>query len=188
MDLVGVAEAAEILGWDKRRVSVYQSRGLLPTPVAVLRSGPVWRREDIEAFARGQACAPAQRGIRMLPVPMSRETEALLEAGVRVWSAVDVASRAGIADDDSRRAEDPRGPRAEELQQEYLRLALTLAAEQAILRLLGWKEEAWPPWAEAALNGALAALAEATGERYRIRGWRLERRGDHGRWRTVQWR
>lgn len=188
MELVGVAEAAEILGWDKRRVSVYHARGLLPTPLAVLRAGPVWRREDIEAFARGQARVPAQRGIRMRPVPMDRESEALWEAGARVWSATHVASRVGIGGDDAGRVEEPRGTEAEALQQEYLRYALTLAAEQAILRLLGWKEEAWPSWAEAALHDALAALAEAIGERYRIRGWRLERRDDRGRWRTVRWR
>lgn len=85
------------------------------------------------------------------------------------------------------RTEEPRGSRAQELQHEYLCLALTLATEQAILRLLGWKEEAWPPWAEAALNDALAALTEVTGEQHRIRRWRLERRGNRGRWRTVQW-
>lgn len=185
MELVGVAEAAEILGWDKRRVSVYHARGLLPSPVAVLRAGPVWRRADIEAFARGQAGGPAQRGIRMRPVPMDRETEALWKAGARVWSAAHVASRAGIGGGTGR-AEEPSGPEAEALHQEYLRLALILAAEQAILRLLGWKEEAWPSWAEAALHDALAALAEATGERYRMRGWRLERRDDRGRWRTVK--
>jgi predicted DNA-binding transcriptional regulator AlpA len=50
--LVGVAEAAQILGWDKRRVFTYISRGQFPEPVAMLASGRVWRREDVEAFAR----------------------------------------------------------------------------------------------------------------------------------------
>ncbi len=50
--LVGVAEAAAILGWDKRRVATYVERGSFPTPVAALASGRVWRREDVEAFAR----------------------------------------------------------------------------------------------------------------------------------------
>ncbi len=49
--LAGVAEAARILGWDKRRVSTYVRRGAFPEPVAVLASGRVWRREDVEAFA-----------------------------------------------------------------------------------------------------------------------------------------
>jgi hypothetical protein len=50
--LVGVAEAASILGWDKRRVVTYVERGSFPEPVARLASGRVWRREDVEAFAR----------------------------------------------------------------------------------------------------------------------------------------
>jgi predicted DNA-binding transcriptional regulator AlpA len=49
--LAGVAEAAAILGWDKRRVFTYLSRGSFPEPVAALASGRVWRRSDIEAFA-----------------------------------------------------------------------------------------------------------------------------------------
>lgn len=54
-DLVGVSEAATILGWDRRRVSTYVSRGAFPEPVAALASGRVWRREDVEAFGRDRA-------------------------------------------------------------------------------------------------------------------------------------
>ena len=50
-DLVGVSEAAEILGWDRRRVATYVSRGAFPAPIALLASGRVWRRDDVEAFA-----------------------------------------------------------------------------------------------------------------------------------------
>lgn len=50
--LVGVAEAAAIIGWDKRRVVTYIDRGSFPEPIARLASGRVWRREDVEAFAR----------------------------------------------------------------------------------------------------------------------------------------
>jgi hypothetical protein len=50
--LVGVAEAAQILGWDRRRVITYVDRGSFPPPVASLASGRVWRRDDVEAFAR----------------------------------------------------------------------------------------------------------------------------------------
>ncbi len=49
--LVGVSEAAAILGWDRRRVITYVGRGVFPEPVARLASGRVWRREDVEAFA-----------------------------------------------------------------------------------------------------------------------------------------
>lgn len=50
--LVGVAEAAAVMGWDKRRVITYVDRGSFPEPIARLASGRVWRREDVEAFAR----------------------------------------------------------------------------------------------------------------------------------------
>jgi predicted DNA-binding transcriptional regulator AlpA len=53
-ELVGVAEAAEILGWDKRRIFTYISRSSFPEPVAMLASGRVWRRDDIEEYARGR--------------------------------------------------------------------------------------------------------------------------------------
>lgn len=51
-DLVGVSEAAGLLGWDRRRVATYASRGAFPAPIASLASGRVWRRDDVEAFAR----------------------------------------------------------------------------------------------------------------------------------------
>ena len=51
-ELVGVAEAAAVLGWDKRRIFTCLSRGSFPEPVAALASGRVWRRDDIEAYAR----------------------------------------------------------------------------------------------------------------------------------------
>ena len=50
--LAGVAEAAEIMGWDKRRVMTYVTRGSFPRPIAALASGRVWRRDDVEAYAR----------------------------------------------------------------------------------------------------------------------------------------
>jgi hypothetical protein len=49
--LAGVAEAAGVLGWDKRRVVTYASRGRFPEPVQWLASGRVWLRDDVEAFA-----------------------------------------------------------------------------------------------------------------------------------------
>jgi len=49
--LVGVAEAARMLGWDKRRVATYLKRGSFPDPVASLAGGRVWRARQIEAFA-----------------------------------------------------------------------------------------------------------------------------------------
>ena len=47
-----VQEAAAIMKWDRRRVVTYIDRGSFPEPVASLASGRIWRRSDIEAFAR----------------------------------------------------------------------------------------------------------------------------------------
>jgi hypothetical protein len=49
--LAGVAEAAQVMGWDKRRVVTYIDRGRFPEPVQSLASGRVWLRRDVEAFA-----------------------------------------------------------------------------------------------------------------------------------------
>jgi hypothetical protein len=49
--IVGVAEAAEIMGWDKRRVVTYLDRAQFPEPLTSLASGRIWLREDVEAFA-----------------------------------------------------------------------------------------------------------------------------------------
>lgn len=59
--LVGVSEAAAVLGWDRRRVITYVDRGSFPEPVAHLASGRVWRREDVEAFGRAFARRQARR-------------------------------------------------------------------------------------------------------------------------------
>lgn len=59
--LVGVSEAAAILGWDRRRVITYVDRGSFPEPVEHLASGRVWRRDQIEAFARAFARRQARR-------------------------------------------------------------------------------------------------------------------------------
>ncbi|MGH2572481.1 MAG: hypothetical protein ACRDGU_03195 [Actinomycetota bacterium] len=49
--LAGVAEAAEVMGWDKRRVITYIDRGRFPEPIQWLASGRVWVRSDVEDFA-----------------------------------------------------------------------------------------------------------------------------------------
>lgn len=58
MDLVGVAEIAERLGWDRRKVSIYDKRGLLPPPIARLAMGQVWRWEDVEQVALERGWLP----------------------------------------------------------------------------------------------------------------------------------
>jgi hypothetical protein len=50
-DVIGVAEAAEIMGWDKRRVITYIDRGSFPEPLTALASGRIWLRDDVQTFA-----------------------------------------------------------------------------------------------------------------------------------------
>lgn len=52
--LVGVKETGEILGWDRRKVSTYHLRGVLPKPVVCLSSGPIWFRKQIEYYKAGE--------------------------------------------------------------------------------------------------------------------------------------
>jgi hypothetical protein len=49
--LAGVAEAAGIIGWDKRRVVTYIDRGRFPEPLQSLAGGRVWLRDDVERYA-----------------------------------------------------------------------------------------------------------------------------------------
>ena len=61
--VVGVAEAAEIMGWDKRRVITYIDRGSFPEPIGTLASGRIWLREDVEGYAdHWRASHPPRRG------------------------------------------------------------------------------------------------------------------------------
>ncbi|MED1472636.1 hypothetical protein [Bacillus salipaludis] len=52
--LVGVKEAGEILGWDRRKVSTYHLRGVLPKPLINLSSGPIWFSKQIENYKTGK--------------------------------------------------------------------------------------------------------------------------------------
>ncbi len=63
--LVGVAEAAEILGWDKRRVATYVKRGSFPQPVEELAGGRVWTLDDILAFGEAFRARQRRRGARL---------------------------------------------------------------------------------------------------------------------------
>lgn len=60
-ELVGVSEAAAILGWDRRRVATYAGRGAFPPPLASLASGRIWRRDDVERFSRDRARRKGRR-------------------------------------------------------------------------------------------------------------------------------
>ncbi len=60
--LVGVTEAAAILGWDKRRVSTYVKRGSFPEPVEELAGGRVWALDDLLAFREDFKARQHRRG------------------------------------------------------------------------------------------------------------------------------
>ena len=60
--LVGVAEAADLMGWDKRRVATYVKRGAFPEPLAELAGGRVWAREDVMAFRDAFRARQRRRG------------------------------------------------------------------------------------------------------------------------------
>jgi hypothetical protein len=49
--VAGVAEAADVMGWDKRRVVTYIDRGRFPKPLQALASGRIWLRSEVESFA-----------------------------------------------------------------------------------------------------------------------------------------
>lgn len=50
--LAGVAEIVELLGVSKQTVINYTKRDDFPEPVDRLAAGPVWRRIDVERWAR----------------------------------------------------------------------------------------------------------------------------------------
>lgn len=47
---VGLAEAAEIMGDNKKKISVYHKRGKFPKAIQELSSGPIWTRDQIEHY------------------------------------------------------------------------------------------------------------------------------------------
>lgn len=47
--LVGTAEAADILGVERPRIAKWRRKGILPPPLAELASGPVWLASQIES-------------------------------------------------------------------------------------------------------------------------------------------
>ena len=94
--LVGVGEAAAMLGISKQRVNVLSKRQDFPAPLVRLTSGPVWRGGDLSTFAEGwqrKGGRPPKAGAvhkvqRVQIVSARRSADA--KAGMLV-----VASRAG---------------------------------------------------------------------------------------------
>lgn len=52
MELVGIAEVAEMLGVSVQRIDQLARADGFPEPVATLKAGRIWERADVEAWAR----------------------------------------------------------------------------------------------------------------------------------------
>ncbi|MDQ6949493.1 MAG: DNA-binding protein [Actinomycetota bacterium] len=52
MELVGLKEIAEMLGVTTSRAHQLAATTDFPTPEAEISAGRIWRREDVEAWAR----------------------------------------------------------------------------------------------------------------------------------------
>ncbi len=70
-DLVGLAEIPGLLGVRANTVASWRQRGVLPEPAWRLRSGPIWRVEDIQAWYEREKAASAGS------VPPDRIAEAI---------------------------------------------------------------------------------------------------------------
>jgi chromosome partitioning protein len=66
MELLGLAEVAELLGVTKRTATRYARRPDFPEPIARLRAGPIWLKKDVVAWARS---GPPSRPGRPLKAP-----------------------------------------------------------------------------------------------------------------------
>lgn len=92
--ILGTAELAELIGWDRRKVAVYHGRGLLPVPMAELACGPLWWRADIERWMAGSAEEAAKESwlrIRDCSVDEMKAQHAMLQ--IRRVTASDEGER-----------------------------------------------------------------------------------------------
>ena len=77
--LVGVSEVGKILGWDRRKVSTYHLRGVLPKPLVDLSSGPIWSRKQIEYYKAYKELDMVTYFINKEKVYQCRQNDTLLE-------------------------------------------------------------------------------------------------------------
>ncbi len=59
LDVLGLAEIADLLGVSKRTASRYTLRDDFPRPAAELAMGPIWHRTDVDEWMQS---APIRRG------------------------------------------------------------------------------------------------------------------------------
>lgn len=58
--LVGAAEVADILGVTRQQVNRLSRREDFPEPVVVVKAGKIWKRRDIERWARNHPRHPGR--------------------------------------------------------------------------------------------------------------------------------
>ena len=58
--LLGVKEIGELLGVSRQRADQLSKADGFPAPEAVITAGRIWKREDIEAWAREAGRLPAE--------------------------------------------------------------------------------------------------------------------------------
>jgi hypothetical protein len=59
--LLGLAEVAEAIGWDKRKLVTYVKRGVFPEPALRLASGPLWTRWQVDEYRQGRWKKPPRK-------------------------------------------------------------------------------------------------------------------------------
>jgi hypothetical protein len=62
LDLVGTAEAAELLDVERPRIGRWVKSGVMPEPVARLASGPVWLKKDVLGISKEREKRRRPRG------------------------------------------------------------------------------------------------------------------------------
>jgi len=60
LQVVGLAEVAELLGVSKRTASRYTLRPEFPAPAVELAMGPIWHRADVEAWMQNERVRPGR--------------------------------------------------------------------------------------------------------------------------------
>src|SRR5437763_16110846 len=90
MDLLGLAEIATLFGVTKQVVGNWRARRIdFPDPIAKLRSGPVWQKADIVAWAEAE-------GIPILVEPEETASDAAQSVSRRAIIAALMNPKAGV--------------------------------------------------------------------------------------------